>query len=228
MPQVCAKRGRGVALDLGLTQQPAPVFLDVAKYPARDYRANIRDANNAVLNQPVIDNVLDDRHWRGKGFPGAVQFVPYVGREPLRPGVKLERDIQTSTMPLENFKPLNVTSMGSSKDKVMACRSPTAEEHAAHGEAMASMKAWRGVATQCERLDNGHAWRRDEVAHSNLRQQRLAEQSKLFPGLRAAGLASINSRLGTCGSLPDLNRLRGATGNEAWRQSTPWAMEGEC
>uniref|UniRef100_A0A6U6NBY2 Uncharacterized protein n=1 Tax=Zooxanthella nutricula TaxID=1333877 RepID=A0A6U6NBY2_9DINO len=225
MPQVKASRRQGIALDYGLTQQPAPVHLKFAQCPSRDYRASIADHNNAVLSQPILDNSLDDRHWSGKGFPGHVQFMPYFGRELMRPGVKLERDVQVSQMPRENGRPLNVTAMGKSKDSVLSCSVPSLEECRRHDEAIASMRSMRGMARQSERLDNSHSFQRREVEHHNMRQQKLAEQAQAIKGMRTAGLASINPRLGTCGSLPDLNALRGKAGVDAWRTSTPWATD---
>eukprot|EP00405_Crypthecodinium_cohnii_P028360 CAMPEP_0206514230 /NCGR_PEP_ID=MMETSP0324_2-20121206/61995_1 /ASSEMBLY_ACC=CAM_ASM_000836 /TAXON_ID=2866 /ORGANISM="Crypthecodinium cohnii, Strain Seligo" /LENGTH=229 /DNA_ID=CAMNT_0054006627 /DNA_START=87 /DNA_END=776 /DNA_ORIENTATION=- len=227
MPQVVARREPGIALDLGLTKQPAPVFCDFKRYPSRDYRTGIHDHNNAILGQPVIDNALEDRHWQGNGFPGNIQFVPYLGRELLRPGVKFERDIQGPTVPKDNFKALNVTQMGRSKDAILASAShPTLDHHRVHQEAMSTLRAQRSIARSDERTDNAHAFRRDEVEHSTLRQERLAEQAKHLQGLRCAGLASINPRLGTCGSLPDMRSLRGPEGNDAWRSCTPWALDG--
>mmetsp|Transcript_78714 Transcript_78714/g.228484 ORF Transcript_78714/g.228484 Transcript_78714/m.228484 type:complete len:227 (-) Transcript_78714:121-801(-) len=225
MPQAKASRRLGIAMDHGLTTQPAPVNLNMAKVPSRDYRAAIRDHSNALLAQPVIDNSLHERHWQGKGFPGHVQFMTYVGREPLRPGVKLERDIQVSQMPLENWKPLNVTAMGRSADRLAASPTSPSEQQSAHDEAVASMRSFRAVATQSERFDNGHWHHRREVEHHDFRQRLLAEQAKALSGLRTAGTTSTNPRMGTCGSLPELKGLRGPEGNAAWRASTPWATD---
>mmetsp|Transcript_42274 Transcript_42274/g.120953 ORF Transcript_42274/g.120953 Transcript_42274/m.120953 type:complete len:231 (+) Transcript_42274:58-750(+) len=227
MPQVVSRRGPGVALDGPLTEQPVPSFCKFKQQPSREYRASIHDHNNGILGQSVVQNDNHDRHWQGNGFPGFVQFVPYIGREPLRPGVKLERDIQVSTLPNENFKALNVTQMGRSRDSVLATGIPSRDEQRAHAEAVSTLRAHRSHAREGERFDNSHAWRRDEVEHSNLRQQRIAEQQRLLPGLRSAGLGSMNPRLGTCGSLPDLGKLRGSQGIEAWRLSTPWAIGGD-
>lgn len=212
-------------MDFGLTEQPAPVHLNLARFPSRDYRSSIRDHNSASLNEPVIDNALAEHKWQGNGFPGHVQFVTYIGRERLRPGVKLERDIQISQMPHENAKPLNVTQMGGAKGKIMSSKQPDEAERALHGSAVSTMRSMRDLACIRERLDNPHRFQQNEVEQSNLRQERLSQQAEAIQGLRTAGLASINPRMGTCGSLPNLDRLRGAGGIDTWRTCAPWALD---
>merc|ERR1712226_189615 len=100
-----------------------------------------------VLGQG-FPNDYDDKRWSGNGMPGHVQFMTYVGREPIRPGAKLERDIQVSTMPLEQGRALNVTQMGRSKDKVLAVEMPAQHELQRHDEALATMRNMRSHARE--------------------------------------------------------------------------------
>mmetsp|Transcript_16281 Transcript_16281/g.44844 ORF Transcript_16281/g.44844 Transcript_16281/m.44844 type:complete len:227 (-) Transcript_16281:63-743(-) len=224
MPQVCAPRRLGVALDFDLVRTPAPAFLDARKQVGRQYRATRQNAENMILSQG-FPNDYDDERWRGHGFPGHVQFVSFVGAQPLRPGVKFERDIQMSTMPRENTRPLNVTQMGNYVERFLSAPSSEEDQRRAHGEAVASLRALRGVAEEAERRENPHSYCRREVEQSRLRQQRLEEQARALQGLRSAGLSSINPRLGTSSSLPDFKQLRGRAGNDTWRSSTPWAID---
>ncbi|CAL1160941.1 unnamed protein product [Cladocopium goreaui] len=88
-------KGRvGLALDFDLTKTPAPAYLDTKKNLSREYRANIRDYQNMLINQVRLSNDLDPRRWEGNGFAGHVQYVPYIGTDLLRPGEKMERDMQ--------------------------------------------------------------------------------------------------------------------------------------
>eukprot|EP00933_Yihiella_yeosuensis_P020684 TRINITY_DN16528_c0_g1_i3.p1 TRINITY_DN16528_c0_g1~~TRINITY_DN16528_c0_g1_i3.p1 ORF type:complete len:228 (-),score=41.00 TRINITY_DN16528_c0_g1_i3:215-898(-) len=224
MPQACAPRRLGVALDHDLTKTPAPVYLTLQKNESRQHRADMRDYNNMVLSQNIPNNVLDDKYWNGNGFAGHVQYVPYLGRESLRPGVKFERDIQVATMPNENGKALNVSQMARSAGMVQSTRALLAEEHVAHEKAIGSVRGLRAVAGRHHREEDGHNHHRKEVALNDERHQRIAEVAKVLPGLRSAGLASINPRLGTCGSLPNLNQLTGREGIKTWRTCTPWAL----
>ncbi|CAE8675976.1 unnamed protein product [Polarella glacialis] len=112
MPQMVASRRLGVALDFDLTKTPAPVYMNMGRNMSREYRAGIADYSNMILASGKPCNDLDEKKWQGNGFAGHVQYVPYLGREPLRAGVKMERDIQVATMPRENGAPLNVTQMG--------------------------------------------------------------------------------------------------------------------
>lgn len=223
MPQIRAPKRLGVALDHDLTKTPAPVYLNTRLNNSRDYRANVPNAENMMLGQS-FPNVYDDSRWHGNGMPGHVQFMPYVGREPLRPGAKLERDIQVSTLPREHGRPLNVTQMGRSKDSVKSCGMPSQDELRQHDEALTTMRNMRGLAREWERTENPHSHSRRQIDDNTQRQQRLGEQAEAIKGMRIAGLASINPRMGTCGSLPDLNTLRGSQGIDQWRTSTPWAI----
>merc|ERR1719408_729098 len=114
--------------------------------------------------------------------------------------------------------------MGSQADKVTTTRALTSDEHAAHERALSQTRALREVATNAHRSENHHAHFGKPQKDSEARQQRIDELAKALPGMRSAGLASLNPRMGTCGSLPDLKRLRGREGIDAWRMSTPWAL----
>merc|ERR1719217_1064443 len=108
----------------------------------------------------------------------------------------------------------------------MTSQHPTADEHSAHERALSCTRALRGVACADEFRTNHHAHFGDHRKESESRQQRIDELAKSLPGMRSAGLASLNPRMGTCGSLPDMGRLRGNEGIENWRISTPWALDG--
>merc|ERR1712039_502913 len=95
-----------------------------------------------------------------------------------------------------------------------------------HDEAVATLRAKRGIALEAERYDNPHCHHRHEVHHNTMRQEAIQHQARALQNLRTAGKESINPRMGTCGSLPDLRSLRGREGNDAWRASTPWAIDG--
>mmetsp|Transcript_53413 Transcript_53413/g.117100 ORF Transcript_53413/g.117100 Transcript_53413/m.117100 type:complete len:229 (-) Transcript_53413:166-852(-) len=224
MPQVCATRRQGVALDFDLTKTPAPVYIDAKRNCSREHRASARSLDNILLVHRESGNDYDHQRWHGNGFPGHVQFVPYIGRDAYRPGVKLERDVQQSTMPHEMGKPLNVTQMGKSVDKIRYHTLPPEEEVNAHEEAVATMRAHRSYACEAHRVENGHSHHRSQLDLWNERQQRLEEAGRAVPNMRSAGLPGINERLGTCGSLPDLTRVRGPHGIQAWRTCTPWAL----
>uniref|UniRef100_A0A7S1WR45 Uncharacterized protein n=1 Tax=Alexandrium catenella TaxID=2925 RepID=A0A7S1WR45_ALECA len=224
MPQVCAPRRPGVALNFDLARDPAPVHLDFKKQPSRDYRSTRQNAENMILTQGFPNNPTEDL-WRGNGFAGCVQFTPFVGTQLLRPGVKLERDIQISTMPLENSRPLNVTQMPSYLERFPSAAGSADEGRRVHEGAVASLRALRGFAEDSQRKEDPYMHRRHETELSHQRQRRLEEHSKALQGLRSAGLASINPRMGTSTSVPDLRQLRGREGMETWRSSTPWAVE---
>ncbi|CAL1160945.1 unnamed protein product [Cladocopium goreaui] len=68
---------------------------------------------------------------------------------------------------------------------------------------------------------------RNQVELNQQRQERISDVAQAMRGLRAAGLASINPRMGTTGSLTGLTGLRGEGGNNHWRSSTPWAHGGD-
>lgn len=226
MPQVCRPSRLGVALDHDMTKTPMPVYNDMKRSNSRAYRASIPDHSNMLLNERRNDNVLDEKHWQGKGFPGHFQFIPYLGRERIRPGVKVERDLQVSTTPFENSKPLNTTMMG--RAQVQLASQPSEDERRAHEEAMSSIRSMQRYGEGHERAENPHAHARNELALSMKRQERLATLQSSVEGLRTAGLASVNPRMGTNGSLPDLMQLRGKAGMDQWRSSTPWSLDGSC
>jgi len=95
-----------------MTKTPTPAYVDTKRNNSREYRAVRADYSNMLLNEARPDNRLDESKWTGNAFAGHWNFVPYVGKGPIRPGVKLERDIQTYTLPKENAKLLNNSSMG--------------------------------------------------------------------------------------------------------------------
>eukprot|EP00927_Polykrikos_kofoidii_P086532 TRINITY_DN9727_c0_g1_i2.p1 TRINITY_DN9727_c0_g1~~TRINITY_DN9727_c0_g1_i2.p1 ORF type:complete len:242 (-),score=34.49 TRINITY_DN9727_c0_g1_i2:283-1008(-) len=220
---VCAPRRLGVALNFDMTKTPAPCYNDHKKTVSREIRANLADHNNMILRENRPDNKLHDHRWTGNGFSGSFQFMPYVGREPVRPGEKLQRDLQAATNALENSRMLNNTSMG--RGKVGMSEAPSQEERRAHDEALSSLRNFRKVGGFHERTDNPHVHVRNELDLSTQRQARLEEVHKSVQSMRTAGLASINSRMGTCGSLPELSKLTGEYGLKQWRSSTPWAIE---
>ncbi|CAJ1334929.1 unnamed protein product [Effrenium voratum] len=226
MPTACRPKRLGLALDFDLTQTPAPAYLNTKKNPSRNYRAEIKDYNNMLINQVRPTNDLDPRHWQGNGFAGHVQYVPFIGTSPLRAGEKLERDMQISQMPRENGKPLNVSQMTRSAGMLGFTRALEDQERIAHEAAIDVTRDIRGVANALHRAEDGHNHYRNQVELNQQRHDRITKVAQALPGMRAAGLASINPRMGTCGSLQNLTGLRGQGGNEHWRTSTPWALGG--
>lgn len=95
----------------GLGLHPPAIFNDWDRAYSRESRTQAADYNNMLLNQPVIHNKLDAAKWAGNGFQGHIQYVPYFGICDLRPGEKLQRDIQMSTMPREMSRELNRSQM---------------------------------------------------------------------------------------------------------------------
>jgi len=227
MPQAVAPRRLGVALDFDMTKNPAPVYMDTKKNNSREYRAQVKDHSNMMLSQARPSNDLDPARWQGNGFAGHVQYIPYLGKLPMRPGVKLERDVQVSTLPRENGKPLNISQMTRGASKLNFVQDLEEHEHVNHELAMSSIRDLRAVACASHKAEDGHNHFRNEVALNQQRQNRIAEVHKAMSGMRPAGLAGINPRLGTIASLPDLTRLRGGVGNAAWRDTTPWAQGGD-
>merc|ERR1712039_834249 len=108
---------------------------------------------------------------------------------------------------------------------VKFCGMPTQDELRQHDEALATMRSMRGLAREWERTENPHTHSRRQIDDNQQRQQRLTEQAEALKNMRVAGLASINPRMGTCGSLPNMETLRGSEGIHQWRTSTPWALD---
>lgn len=228
MPTAVSVKGRvGLALDFDLTKTPAPAYLDTKKNLSREYRANIRDYQNMLINQVRLSNDLDPRRWEGNGFAGHVQYVPYIGTDLLRPGEKMERDMQISTMVRESGKPLNVSQMTRSAGMLGFTRAPEEKERVAHDAAIQATRDLREVASTLHRQEDGFNYYRNQVELNQQRQERISDVAQAMRGLRAAGLASINPRMGTTGSLTGLTGLRGEGGNNHWRSSTPWAHGGD-
>lgn len=216
-------------MDFDFTKTPTNVYMDTRRNNSRAYRATIKDHNNMVLSETRLNNNVNDHsHWKGHGFKGNLQYMTYFGTSEIRPGVKLERDIQTSTFPLENMRPLNTTQMGHAA-KVITIRAPDEaipeEELRAHADAMSTIRDTRKQAEHAEKWDDPHCHFSRPLAESHARLQRMEELSAGIKGLRTAGLASINPKLGTSGSLPNLHGLQGSGANDAWRQSVPWAID---
>lgn len=208
-----------------MTKQPAPVHVDAKKVPSRDYRANIADHANMLLRENRPKNVLDPKAWQGNGFPGHFQFVQFLGRDMVRPGKRMQEDMQTSSLPYENARLLNTTMMG--RAQLGFTSMPAGEEQRAHEEAIASLKTLRSHAQAHHRAENPHAHARNELNLSLTKQTRLMDVQESMKGMRGAGLASINPRMGTCGSLPSLIGNRGPEALHAFRDSTPWALDSQ-
>merc|ERR1711957_135007 len=81
------------------------------------HRAVVKDGLNMYLGEKRPENTLDDSKWHGNGMPGIFQFMSYIGRQPIRPGVKMQTDMACSTAPGENSRAFNVTQMTGSIDK---------------------------------------------------------------------------------------------------------------
>jgi len=90
---------------------------------------------------------------------------------------------------------------------------------------MHAMRSVRSVAELHERSENPHAHQRNDLELALQRQARVDNLQRNTHGLRVAGLTSINPKMGTCGSLPDLKALRGREGLAVWRTSTPWSID---
>jgi len=226
MPQIKATRRLGVALDHGMTQTPAPVYINTKNFNSREYRANRADYDNMLLRETRIDNRHEDHSTtksHGNGFPGAVQFVQYLGKLPMRPGVKLERDCQMSTFCHDNSMPLNLSQMPGAGVKFAAL--PSSEEVRGHEVAMSSTRNLRQVAEAHHKQENPHLHIRNELDKSMQRQAAISEHAEKLRGMRQAGTACINPRLGTCGSLPDLTGLKGKDGLNKWRTCTPYSLD---
>lgn len=198
------------------------MYLNIGKVPGREYRATVADHANMLLREDRPNNRLDESKWKGNGFPGHFQFVPYLGKEPIRPGEKRERDMQQSTLALENAKLLNTTAMG--RAQVQFTAMPSERTQQGHDFAMETMRSMRRYGQHHEKAENPHAHQRNELELSMHRQSRIQETQQAMQSLRTAGLAGINPRMGTSGSLPDMTRLRGKEGLNLWRTSTPWAV----
>lgn len=190
------RKSFGVSIDGDFTRTPVPVFLDQRRDISRDHRASVKDGLNMYLSERRQDNVLDDTKWCGNGFPGHMQFVPFFGRTEIRP-LKVEIDMQVATAPLENSRALNVTQMGRSKDMVHSSERLDPEAAASHEAALDSLRRLRGDAVLSERKDDPHVYHKTQLEHLKDKQAKLRDSQQAVHGLRVAGLASINPRLGT-------------------------------
>merc|ERR1712070_940154 len=102
---------------------------------------------------------------------------------------------------------------------------PSQEELQRQSKAMDSIKTLRRYAEGHEKAEFPHFHARNELHLSMQRQARMMEQKESVQQLRPAGMASINPRMGTCGSLPDLRELSGKRGLNHWRTATPWSLD---
>eukprot|EP00403_Amphidinium_massartii_P036762 CAMPEP_0178436906 /NCGR_PEP_ID=MMETSP0689_2-20121128/34687_1 /TAXON_ID=160604 /ORGANISM="Amphidinium massartii, Strain CS-259" /LENGTH=200 /DNA_ID=CAMNT_0020059029 /DNA_START=1 /DNA_END=600 /DNA_ORIENTATION=+ len=200
MPQLQKSNRVGLALDLDFTQQPTGVHLKTGQYVSREHRARARDYHNMKIGENRPNNVLDDAKWRGHGFAGHVQFVPYFGKKEIRPGEKLMRDIQIATVPLDNLKPLNTTMMGRSKDSLEFTRDISGETIKAHKDGLDVLRKHWSKAVHAEHHDNPHVHFRNPIDEVAQGQVRLQEVTTAVKRVRPAGLTCINPRMGTCGS----------------------------
>mmetsp|Transcript_29059 Transcript_29059/g.52947 ORF Transcript_29059/g.52947 Transcript_29059/m.52947 type:complete len:228 (+) Transcript_29059:56-739(+) len=225
MPPLQKSNRRGLALDLDFTQQPTGVHLKTSQYVSRDRRARNRDYHNMKIGENRPNNVMDPKHWEGNGFAGHVQYVPYFGRKEIRPGEKLNRDIQMATVPLDNLKPLNTTMMGRSKDALQFTRDISSETIEAHKAGLEVLKRHWTKAVHTEFQDDPHVHFRNPIDEVASGQARLQEVAVAMQRVRPAGLTCINPRMGTSGSLPDMGRLRGPGGLDMWRASSPFAID---
>lgn len=229
MPQVVATRRTGHTLDFDLTRSPSPVNLNFKLDVSRERRATRTDQFNESLTKGALPaNNMEPHHWQGHGRPGHIQYISGGGRHALRGGEKLQRDMLAATLPFENAKPLNDTQMGGHGvgHGFLETAMPGPRALQAHEASMHSIRTFRAQALHAERNENGHCHRRNDLEDALARQRRLEEQVACVPGVRTAGLASINPRMGTCGSLPDIRKFSGADALDAFRQSTPWAIAG--
>lgn len=173
----------------------------------------------------MINNDLDPKRWKNNGFQGNIQFIPYVGRQEIRPGEKLYRDIQTSTFAKQNSKQLNTSQMAR---VAVAQRDFEAERIIPKGH-MYYMKTMRSTGKNAkarEFSENPYIYDAQRIQIARSREQAKLSQTmkENLPEVRAAGLASINPTLGTSGSTPNLSRTFGPTGDaflNGWRANVP-------
>lgn len=230
MPQVAASQRTGLAVDGDMTRSPAAVNLNFKGVTSRAYCSTRNDHFNQSMTQAALPvNNLDERCWQGNRLPGLIQYVTGPSRNEVRCGEKGSRDLMAPTLPFENARPLNTSQMwGHGVGNGLAeATMPGPEAMQAHDAAMASLAAFRGHASAAQRSENGHRFHRNERETALVRQRRIEDQAVVLKGLRGAGLASVNPRMGTCGSLPDLRPLSGAEAMDAWRESVPFAIGGD-
>eukprot|EP00391_Amoebophrya_sp_Ameob2_P004491 CAMPEP_0179009020 /NCGR_PEP_ID=MMETSP0795-20121207/16048_1 /TAXON_ID=88552 /ORGANISM="Amoebophrya sp., Strain Ameob2" /LENGTH=225 /DNA_ID=CAMNT_0020704187 /DNA_START=106 /DNA_END=783 /DNA_ORIENTATION=+ len=207
----------------GSSLAPGPVFLDMKREYGRDKRGTVRDYNNMLLNQPVIDNELRPDRWHGHGFQGHVQYIPYVGRDEIRPGEKLVRDIQVPTFPKEMVRPLNRTQMARATIQIRDFASE--KNNPGHDAYMATMRENQKLATAREFSDNPYIYSTDIKKRTQEGHDLNARLTSHMKDLRPAGLASINPTLGTSGMTENLVGNAGPSAFDKWRVSAPWAFD---
>mmetsp|Transcript_48309 Transcript_48309/g.105157 ORF Transcript_48309/g.105157 Transcript_48309/m.105157 type:complete len:225 (+) Transcript_48309:64-738(+) len=213
-------RRLGVAIDFELTRHPKPVFLDQDRNLSRAYRASRPDTVTAVLQQPVIDNRLDPKKWQGNGFQGHVQYVPYFGKNDIRPP-HYHKDLQFPTFPKENSRALNSSQMPG--DMVQRRQEPTDQEMAMHDDAMKLTRTVNSYSELHHHHSNPHQYF-GVLDSLKKRDEQLAEITQRTKSVRAAGLAAINPAMGTSGSLPNLHGKTGKQMLNQWRSCSPWAL----
>ncbi|CAD7953145.1 unnamed protein product [Amoebophrya sp. A120] len=200
---------------------PAPVFLDMHREYSREKRTDAKDYYNMLIQQPVIDNELRSERWQGHGFQGHVQYIPYVGRDEIRPGEKLVRDIQVPTFPKEMSRPLNRTQMARATIQIRDFASE--KNNPGHDEYMRVMRENQKTATAREFSENPYIYGHD-IGRRTRESEELTSKLKARMGdVRPAGLASINPTLGTIGMTPNLVGNEGPSAFDTWRTTAPYA-----
>ncbi|KAF4677882.1 hypothetical protein FOL47_008947 [Perkinsus chesapeaki] len=121
-PLVPVKPPRHVPVANGVPVRDGPVVPMVPDIPhgniymrqhlSRCHRSAAPTLENKRLEEIKWNNRVDelDARWRGNGFKGEVQYIPFVGRGLIRP-LKRDIDLQLSTFAKDNMKHLNDTQM---------------------------------------------------------------------------------------------------------------------
>jgi len=220
MPLVLGHRGKRVDTDIDASffSRPKPVFLNQDRVYGRERRANDRTASNMILadSERIVNNKVDKNahKWENNGFQGHVQFVGYFGRERIRPGIKMERDMQMRTFPMEMAKPLNTSQMLNPDTIGTECKGAPLDPR--HGDALDTLKKSRSAATFKEIKGN----------HFHFDYPVLGETGDVDIGhMRAAGRASIMPSLGTAGKQKIFKHLSGKESLNVWRENTPFAVD---
>ncbi|KAF4756342.1 hypothetical protein FOZ63_033057 [Perkinsus olseni] len=123
-PLVPVKPPRHVPVTYGTAVRDGPVVPMVPEIPhgniyiqqhlSRSYRSGAPTLENKKLEEIKWNNRVDelDARWRGNGFKGEIQYIPFVGRGIVRP-LKRDIDLQMSTFARDNLRHLNDTQMPS-------------------------------------------------------------------------------------------------------------------
>ncbi|KAF4664825.1 hypothetical protein FOZ61_000450 [Perkinsus olseni] len=123
-PLVPVKPPRHVPVTYGTAVRDGPVVPMVPEIPhgniymqqhlSRSYRSGAATLENKKLEEIKWSNRVDelDARWRGNGFKGEIQYIPFVGRGIVRP-LKRDIDLQMKTFARDNLRHLNDTQMPS-------------------------------------------------------------------------------------------------------------------